>query len=246
MVAAKPTVRIVLITLVAFGLCEPIGAQTVPPESTLPPRTVIAEAARDFLSLASVETLKVLGVGATTAAAVHPADRNVNWQLRGSDYRFLAAGRVLGNAAIQGGAAAATYLVGLATSPPRVGAIGQQLVRAQLVTQASTFAIKVTARRDRPDGNGHLSFPSGHASTTFATATILDGHFGWRVSIPAYLIATYVATSRLHENRHNVSDVACGAALGIAAGRVTLRRERSRVTVQPTATIGGAGLIVVW
>jgi membrane-associated phospholipid phosphatase len=206
----------------------------------------MVETLKDFLGLASLETIEVLGAGAVTAVAVHPADRNVNWQLHGADYRFLAPGRVLGSAAIQSGAAAATYLIGLGTKNPHVGSLGQQLIRAQLVTQATTLAIKVTAQRERPDGNGHLSFPSGHASATFATATILDGQFGWKVSIPAYLLATYVATSRLHENRHNASDVVFGAALGIAAARVTVRRERARVTLQPTATLGGVGLIVVW
>ena len=112
-------------------------------------------------------------------------------------------------------------------------------------TQATTFAIKVAVRRPRPDG-GRFSLPSGHASTAFATATILDGHFGWRVSVPTYVLATYVATSRLHENRHNASDVVFGAAVGIAAGRVTLRREKSRVVIQPVAMGGGAGVIVLW
>jgi hypothetical protein len=83
------------------------------------------------------------------------------------------------------------------------------------------------------------------SSAAFATATNLDGHFGWNVSIPAHLAVTYVATSRLHENRYNVSDVVFGAAVGIAAGRVTLRHDRSRVLVQPVATIGGAGLTVI-
>ena len=122
-------------------------------------------------------------------------------------------GRVLGSAAIQGGGALATYVVGRASgAETRAARIGQQLVRAQLVTQATTFAIKVAVRRPRPDG-GRFSLPSGHASTAFATATILDGHFGWRVSVPTYVLATYVATSRLHENRHNASDVVFGAAV---------------------------------
>jgi membrane-associated phospholipid phosphatase len=236
-----------IVAVLFFGVSRAAAAQTTTEASVPGPRTVLTEAAKDFVGLASLESLSILGAGAAAAGAVHPADHNVNWQLHGADYRFLTSGRVLGSAAVQGGAAVALYVVGR-SSPPhtRIGAIGQELIRAQLVTQATTVTLKVVVRRDRPDGNGHLSFPSGHASTTFATATILDGHFGWKVSTPAYLVATYVATSRLHENRHNVSDVVFGAAIGIAAGRVTLRRARSRVVVQPIATVGGAGLTVIW
>jgi membrane-associated phospholipid phosphatase len=141
----------------------------------------------------------------------------------------------------------ATYVWSRAVgSQGKLASIGQELVRAQLVTQVSTLAIKITVRRNRPDGSNSRSFPSGHASTTYATATIIDGHFGWRVAVPGYLVATYVATSRLHENRHNASDVLFGAALGIASGRVTLRREKSRVVIQPVPMTGGAGVIVLW
>jgi membrane-associated phospholipid phosphatase len=245
--AVRSDVRPFVVALLFVGVCRPAAAQTALDSAVPGLRTVLTEAAKDFVGLASLETLSILGTGAAAAAAVHPADRNVNWQLHGGDYRFLTAGRVLGSAAVQGGSAVAWYLVGRSSpSHTRMGAIGQELIRAQLVTQGTTLAIKVAVRRDRPDGSGHLSFPSGHSSATFATATILDGHFGWKVSVPAYLVATYVATSRLHENRHNVSDVVFGAAVGIAAGRVTLRRDRSRVLVQPVATIGGAGLTVVW
>jgi hypothetical protein len=245
--AARLNVRPLIVASLFVGLCRPAAAQT-PADSPVPgPRTVLTEAAKDLVGLASLESLSILGTGAASAAAVHPADHNVNWRLHGADYRFLASGRVLGSAAVQGGAAVALYVVGRSSpSHTRIGAIGQDLIRAQLVTQATTLTLKVAVQRDRPDGNGHLSFPSGHASTTFATATILDGHFGWKVSIPAYLVATYVAASRLHENRHNASDVVFGAAIGIAAGRVTLRRARSHVVVQPIATVGGAGLTVVW
>jgi hypothetical protein len=219
-----------------------------PADAPVPsPIGILKEAAKDFAGLASIDTLRVLAIGGASAGAVHPADGHVNQQLHGSDYRFLSPGRIVGNAAIQGGGAVATYVWGRASGThSQVAAIGQELIRAQIVTQTSTFAIKAAVRRTRPDASNQLSFPSGHASTTFATATIIDGHFGWRVATPTYLVATYVAVSRLHENRHNASDVVFGAALGIAAGRVTLRREKSRLLIQPVAMAGGAGIVMLW
>ncbi len=55
--------------------------------------------------------------------------------------------------------------------------------------------------------------------TTFAAATVLQQHLGYRAAIPTYTVASYVAISRLHDNRHYASDVAFGAALGIVVGR---------------------------
>ena len=78
-------------------------------------------------------------------------------------------------------------------------------------------------RRERPDGSGANSFPSGHAADTMAFATALERHFNWKFYMPAYAAATYVAISRLHDNRHFASDVAAGAAVGIIAGRTVTR-----------------------
>ena len=202
---------------------------------------------KDIGALASRRAATILGIGGAAALAVYPGDRNINRQVRGSDYRFLEPGRLVGNAAVQLGAASGVYLLGYHADPDVAAArVGAELVRAQLVTQALTFGIKASVRRERPDGRGRLSFPSGHASTTFATATVLASHFGWRVGTPGYLVATYVASSRLHENRHNASDVVFGAALGIAVGQTVRARRDRAVVVQPLVLNGGAGVLVEW
>jgi membrane-associated phospholipid phosphatase len=54
---------------------------------------------------------------------------------------------------------------------------------------------------------------------TFAAATVLQRRLGYRAGIAAYAIASYVAASRLHDNRHYLSDVVFGAAMGIVIGR---------------------------
>jgi membrane-associated phospholipid phosphatase len=82
---------------------------------------------------------------------------------------------------------------------------------------------------------------------TFASATVLQRDLGWKVGIPAYGIATYVAASRIQENRHFLSDVAFGAAIGIIAGRtVTLGRGDGRFAVAPMAAPGGGGVSFTW
>ncbi|TKC09753.1 phosphatase PAP2 family protein [Pedobacter frigoris] len=61
----------------------------------------------------------------------------------------------------------------------------------------------------------HYSFPSGHTSTSFTTATALSQAYPkWYVIAPAYLWAGSVSYSRLYLGVHYPTDVAAGAILG--------------------------------
>ena len=102
-----------------------------------------------------------------------------------------------GSSLVQVGGAFATYGVGSLIRKPGVAALGRDLVRVQLLTQGVTQLLKYSVRRTRPDGSSRSSYPSGHASGTFASATVLQRHYGWKVGIPAFGVASYVAASRL-------------------------------------------------
>lgn len=86
--------------------------------------------------------------------------------------------------------------------------------------------------------DGFKSFPSGHASSSFALATYLSMWVGstwlWgddasAFSRPIAVLgmgglfsgALYTAASRVNDNRHHVEDVAVGAALGASIGLAT-------------------------
>jgi membrane-associated phospholipid phosphatase len=98
--------------------------------------------------------------------------------------------------------------------------------------------------RERPDGSGNNSFPSGHAADTFAFATALERHLGWRGAVPAYIFSSYVAISRLPANRHWFSDAVFGSAVGIIAGRTVTRHGREfPVTIGPVA---GGGVAIMY
>ena len=75
---------------------------------------------------------------------------------------------------------------------------------------------------------------------------MLQRHYGWKVGVPATVAAAYVATSRVHDNRHYLSDVIFGAAMGIAAQRtVTLHAGRYGASLIPTGGRRSAGVSVV-
>jgi undecaprenyl-diphosphatase len=76
------------------------------------------------------------------------------------------------------------------------------------------------------------SFPSGHAATSFACATVLATAWPW-LRAPAYVLAALIALSRLYDGDHFPLDVLAGAALGVATARLLLaaaRRGRPRST----------------
>ena len=77
---------------------------------------------------------------------------------------------------------------------------------------------KYAVGRQRPQGNSHNSFPSGHTATAFLGAELLDLAYGERYPLLAsfgYLTASLTAYGRILNNRHWGSDVLAGAAAGI-------------------------------
>lgn len=69
------------------------------------------------------------------------------------------------------------------------------------------------------------SFPSGHAATAFAAATVV-GAFHPRLRVPIYTLAALVALSRVYLGVHFWLDILAGAALGVLLGLVLTRIAR--------------------
>ena len=200
-------------------------------------------------------TWVILGIGGGLAMAAHPIDHEFNARLAGSPAagRFFAPGKVIGSAWVQVGAATGLYVAGRYVIPAihegtpktnRVSHLGYDLIRAQIVAQTLVQGVKQTVRRPRPTGEC-CSFPSGHAAAAFATASVLERHFGYRAALPTLAVATYVAASRLHDNRHFLSDVAFGSALGMATGwTIVGRHGRSAYALLPVPVRGGVELTI--
>jgi membrane-associated phospholipid phosphatase len=198
---------------------------------------------KDFKRLTTSPDFRVLTLGIVGAMMAHTVDdQSARATWAPGMRQALAPGDLVGSFVVQTGAAFATYAVGRATRSDKVASVGADLVRTQILAQAATQLIKFTTQRTRPDGTS-LSFPSGHTSSSFGTATVLQSHFGWKAGVPAFAVATWVAASRVEKDRHFVSDVVAGAALGIMAGRsITLGRGAMRFAISPMAAPGGLGV----
>jgi membrane-associated phospholipid phosphatase len=201
----------------------------------------------DFKRFFSRNHLGIAQVGVMSAATFAPWDKRVRaatWE-PGPVHDFLKPGAIVGGMLFQSGAAFTTWAIGRATDSPRVAQLGADLVRAQIVSQTVTQGLKLSTQRTRPDGTS-LSFPSGHTASSFATASVLHSHFGWKAGVPAYAVAAWVAASRVEMKRHHVSDVIVGATVGLLAARsVTFGRNNARFALSPMAVPGGAGVSIV-
>lgn len=247
--SSQPT-QTMLTTQTSTGEPDSSKKESAPPHAHTGWATLLKDTVQDFVALPKRKsTWTILGIGAAAALATHPADDDVTQHLAGSDTAddVFVLGKWVGSSGVQVGTAVGLwavgrYVVAAASGESRTNKyseIGFDLIRAHVVSQAVVRGMKSSIRRDRPTGEC-CSFPSGHSATAFAAASVLERHFGYRASWPALIGATYVAASRLIDNRHFLSDVMFGAAVGTASGwTVVGTRGRTRLAVQPVPVRGG-------
>ena len=203
--------------------------------------------ARDARRLPSIETAVSLGIGGALALAVHPADDEVYEHVTEAGPRgFYEVGSVLGDGWVQIGFAVGTYATGLVARERELTHFGSDLIRAQALNAVFTQGLKFAVRRERPGGSTSHSYsmPSGHTSSTFATAAVVWRHYGWKAGLPVSALGAWVGAGRVQLGKHYLSDVVLGAAIGTVAGRaVTIGHGRSRLALSPARVPGGAALM---
>lgn len=91
---------------------------------------------------------------------------------------------------------------------------------------AITKSLKISLGELRPQPSlSTKSFPSGHAATSFAGAELLRSEFSKEHPVACYSgygVAVATGVLRLRENKHWLSDVAAGAAIGVISARFSL------------------------
>lgn len=101
-----------------------------------------------------------------------------------------------------------------------------------LTTNIVTSLLKLAVRRDRPptvvldpeplmDVPTTSSFPSGHASLSFACAYVIS-RLAPRLTVFVYVLATLIAFSRIYVGVHYPIDVLAGAVLGLVVAKALL------------------------
>lgn len=136
---------------------------------------------------------------------------------------------------------AGIYGLGLVTQKKGVRRLGLQAAEAVVYSNMVTSFFKSALGRRRPyggesnmffapwrGGEAYHSLPSGHATASFAFATVLAEYrqeLFWRTFW--YGSAFVIAGARLYHNKHWLSDVFAGGMIGYSFGRFIARYDRA-------------------
>ncbi|GJG85070.1 hypothetical protein tb265_02510 [Gemmatimonadetes bacterium T265] len=242
--------------------------------------TAPAGAQPDSSRATLVQSRDVVGLGAFAAAAlaISPADgRIARWSQRPSLHDSRAVDRAASFVRTLGGPGTVaipvlTYGVGLVAHDRATAAVGLHAGEAVFAASVTTTVLKALAGRARPfvshdsdagsfafgrglrRGDAYQSFPSGHATASFALAAALagEGRARWpginRYTGPlGFGIATLVGASRIYHDAHWASDVVAGAGVGTVVGSIVSRyaREHPNATLErrllPSVAVAGRG-----
>jgi membrane-associated phospholipid phosphatase len=162
---------------------------------------------------------------------------------------------VIGHPATHLGAAGVLWLVSDFTKDMKEHEVAKSLIQALTVTDVSTLLLKASTNTRGPD-NDHFSWPSGHASSAFATAAVLNEYYGPWVGLPSFAMAGLVGYQRIGSREHDFSDVVFGAMLGYVIGTSVARDGKAQFPelfgmkvipyVEPNSGSTGLALLKEW
>lgn len=203
---------------------------------------------RNFIGVFSKDNLKPLALGLAATGAGSLLDDTLKTHLPGRAEEFGEAGQSFGGVTVMTPLALTLFTAGRFSSDTRFRAATYDMGQAFIVNAAYTEILKRAASRTRPDLSNSLSFPSGHTSNVFAMATVVNAHYGKKAGFAAYAVAGLVGASRLERNKHHLSDVIAGAALGVIVGRTATRKDgeplrgQKRFSLGPSFAPSGGGV----
>lgn len=99
------------------------------------------------------------------------------------------------------------------------------MLSALSVNGLVTVGLKAIRDNDTPNGKS-WAWPSGHTSSSFTVASVLDEFYGPKVGIPAYIVATLVGLRMMDTGDHWASDVVFGATLGWIVGHTIAGKHK--------------------
>jgi membrane-associated phospholipid phosphatase len=145
------------------------------------------------------------------------------------------------------------WLTGIALGDRTTAGAGSAALQALVVTDATTFVLKVSVGRAYPPGDGHTfhpfqswswpfpAWPSGHTSSATSVVAALTGYYGadelW-IPFVGYPLALAIGFGMLSGDEHWTSDLLAGAVIGQCIGWSIGRafRARARGTTPPAVS----------
>jgi hypothetical protein len=132
---------------------------------------------------------------------------------------------VLGHPVTHFGASALWYYLGAENEDELNRQRAWTMRTALSITWVTTMGLKL-ARNNKTPNRKNFAWPSGHTSSSFTVASVLDEFYGPKVGIPAYVAASAVAYRMMDAGSHWASDVVFGATLGWVVGHTVAGRHK--------------------
>ncbi len=123
----------------------------------------------------------------------------------------------MGNPGTHFAVAGVMYLIGQQAQDDKIYEVSKALFSALIINGLSVMVGQTATSNRAPNGEWG-TFPSGHTSSTFCVATVMNEAYGPFVGVPLYGLGTLVAIERLDDREHYFSDVLFGAVLGTVVG----------------------------
>lgn len=147
------------------------------------------------------------------------------------------------------------WLTSTLTQDMREHEVAKALTQALAVNGVSTLILKGATNTRTPDGD-HFGWPSGHASSAFTAAAVLNEFYGPWVGVPSLALAGLVGFQRLDSRVHDFSDVVFGGMMGYVIGTSIARGEKAQFPeifglqvipyVDPETGASGLALLKQW
>jgi membrane-associated phospholipid phosphatase len=148
-------------------------------------------------------------------------------------------------------ASAVVYLGGLAAGSEPVRRVGKELLQSLVYSGIVTTTLKAIIGRSRPEMNNgafsyapftfeesHYSLPSGHTTIAFAVSSVLAAEIdNTYASIGLYTLASLTGFSRMYNDKHWLSDVFLGAAIGASTGYFVVHENKKLYDKQDKADV---------
>jgi membrane-associated phospholipid phosphatase len=135
--------------------------------------------------------------------------------------------QLLGHPGTHFAATGALWLTSALTKDVEQHEVAKSLAQALAVNGVTTMALKAIANTEAPNGD-ELAWPSGHTSSAFTAAAVLNEYYGPWVGIPSLALAGLVGYQRIDSRVHDFSDVVFGAMLGYMVGTSIAKDEKAR------------------
>ncbi len=161
-------------------------------------------------------------------------------------------------------AAGVTFVAGAATGDKNLQAASLETIQTLAITAGFVKALKYGTGRHRPNASpdtafefdvpsldgDNKSFVSGHAAYSFSVASVFASAYDDNAFVPpiAYGLASLSAMSRVNDDKHWLTDVLVGGALGVVIGKLVHHTSpfrpgpEQRVSVRPYHRSGADGV----